>query len=357
MEDNQKPWLPSAIGPGLGVFEKGIDFLYNEHNKAAEQQWWYEQQKFLEEHNSPAYRAMKLRQAGLNPYSDVSSVPLGNVNSSLPNSPLAHIDQSALTQSLAINSVIEKNEAEAHKANVESGLIEEKMETETEWRSNIIQQTLNLQQAFDLGLVTKQERDAKFKEYQDALAAGYNSYLIEKDLAQSTQNLNNSLIALNEAKEGEARQRALNLAVEHAALTLELELDRFFEPLIRQAELDNVSLQVAFDQAQFEEWLDTQEVRKSLFNVQKAFAKLALDEAARQDALNRITNESDKIIAQQLLDALKNGEGIDAWLLSIVQKDPAALLHSMTSMLTSLAPNYNINRNSTIITKKTPSKN
>lgn len=344
-------WLPTAITSGTGLLEKGIDYLYNEHNKEDEKQWWYEQQKYLEEHNSPAYQSMLLRQAGLNPFSEVSSTPLGNVNSSLPNSPLAHIDQSALTQSLMVNSVIQKNEADAHKANVESGLIEEKTKTETEWRSNIIQKTLNLQQEFQLGLITQEERDAKLKEYKEALANGYNSYLIEQDLADSTKSLNDSIIALNEAKEGKTYQETLNLAVEYASLTLELQLDRLFEPLIRQAELDNVSLNLKFTEAEFNEWLDQQETRKSLHNVQIAFAKLAVDEAARQDALNRITNEADKILAEQILDAAKNGDGFDYFLLSILKDNPSAVLTSMSNILGSFAPSYNINRNSTTIRK------
>lgn len=344
-------WLPPTITSGAGFLEKGIDYLYNEHNKADEKQWWYEQQKYLEEHNSPAYQAMKLRQAGLNPYSEVQPVSLGNVNSSLPNSPLAHIDQSALSQSLMVSSVIDKNNADAHKSNVESGLIEEKVKTESEWRSNIIQQTLNLQQAYTLGLITEEERNLQLEELKKAYENGYNGYLIEKDLAESTLKLNDSLILLNEAKQGREYQETLNLVVEHAAMTLELELDRFFEPLMRQAELDGVNLNLKFSQEEFKEWLDTQDVRIALFNVQKAFAKLAVDDATRQDLLNRIINESDRILAEQILDAVKNGDGLDYTILSIMKDNPSAFLTSLSNIVGSFAPSFNINRNSTTIRK------
>ena len=344
-------WLPPTITSGAGFLEKGIDYLYNEHNKADEKQWWYEQQKYLEEHNSPAYQSMKLRQAGLNPYSEVNSVPLGNVNSSLPNSPLAHIDQNALSQSLMVSSVIDKNNADAHKINVESGLIEEKVKTESEWRSNIIQQTLNLQQAFNLGLITEEEQNLRLKELKEAYENGYNCYLIEQDLSESTKKLNDSIIALNEAKEGKTYQETLNLAVQYASLTLELELDKFFEPLMRQAELDNIALNIAFDKAQFDEWLDLQDTRKSLYNVQIAFSKLAVDEAERQAALSRITNETDRIIAEQLLEHAKEGNGLRYFIGNLFYNDPGSALMSLSNIATAFAPHYNVNRNSTTINR------
>ena len=335
-----KSWLPPLITGGVGVVEKGIDFLYNEYNKDSEKQWWYEQQKYLEEHNSPAYQSMLRRKAGLNPYDGLDSVPLGNVNSSLPNSPLSNIDQSALSQSLMVNSIIEKNEADAHKSNVESGLISEKIKTESEWRSNIIQQTLNLQQAFDLGLITKEERQLRLDELKKAYQNGYNSYIIEQELAESTKSLNDSIISLNEVKEGKEYQETLNLAVQYASQTFKLALDRFFEPLMREAELDGVSLDNKFKQEEFKEFLDTQDVRVSLLNVQKAFAKLAVDEATRQDAISKLRSEYDKYIAETILDAAKDGRtALDAVLIDKFTENPTALLGTIANIVSAFAPN------------------
>ena len=126
-----------------------------------------------------------------------------------------------------------------------------------------------------------------------------------------------------------------------------------YSELEREAALNGVNLNNSFTRAELDEFMDTQEVRVSLLNVQKVFAKLAVDEATRQDALNKITNEKDKLIAEQMLDAVKKGEGLDYWLLNMMEKDPGAFLNSMTNIITSIAPNVNYNRSSSLVTRKT----
>lgn len=350
-----KTLISSLIPTVGGIVNKGIDAVFTHHDREEEKQWWYEQQKYLEEHNSPAYRAMQMRKAGLNPYTEVSSTPLGNVDSSLPrvgSSPT--FDVNAIQNSLLVQAQEENLKSQTNKNNVDAGLTESKQITETEWRSNIIQQTLNLQQEYELGLVTLSERQEKFYELKRAYDAGYNSYLIEMELSKSSRDLNQSIIALNEVRAGKEHQETLNLAVQNAAMTFQLELDRFFEPLLREAELESMSIYNKFESAKFQEFMDTQDVRISLQNVQKAFAKLAVDESARQDALARITNETEIIIAQQLLDAAKNGEGFDYYILNLVTKDPGAALQSLTNIMTAFAPNvnYNSSRSTTRVTRK-----
>lgn len=348
------PVKSGIIGVAGGLVNMGIQRVFNKMDKEDEQQWWYEQQKYLEEHNSPAYRAMQMKQAGLNPYTEVSSVPLGNVDSSLPRMSTAPtFDVNAIQNSLLLDAERENIEQDTKtKASVE-GLNNAKIETESEWRANIIQQTINLKQEYDLGLITKDEAKLKFQEYKDALSEGYNSYLIDWDLKESNRLLNESLLALNEKEGKKIDQETLLTSVKYASATFDLTLDYLFSKLERQAQLNATNIDSAFTHAQYKEFLDTQDVRISLQNVQKAFAKLAVDEATRQDALNRITNEKDKQIAQQMLDAVENGESLDYWMLNMVERDPSAILNSLSNIATSFAPNVNYNRSSTRVIKKT----
>lgn len=347
----------ALIGGAGGILNTGLQYLFNRLDKEDEKQWWYEQQKYLEEHNSPAYRAMQMKQAGLNPYTEVSSVPLGNVDSSLPRMNAPHtFDVNAIQNSLLLDAQRENIEQDTETKKSVQGLNDEKTKTESEWRANIIQQTLNLQQEFQLGLISKEDHQLRLQEYKEALNLGYNTYLIEWDLKDSNRLLNDSLVTLNE-KEGKVKdQDALLKSVEYASATFELTLDLLYSEMERQAELYNVQVNNAFTYEEYQEFLDTQDVRISLLNVQKAFATLAKDEAERQDALNQITNEKDKLIAEQMLDAVKNGEGLDYWMLSMIEKDPSAFLNSMTNILTSLAPNVSFTRSSSRVVSRAESK-
>ena len=344
----------SLIGVGGGLLNTGINYLFTQLDKESERQWWYEQQKYIEEHNSPAYQAMKLRQAGLNPYTEVSSVPMGNVDSSLPRMNASHtFDVSAIQNALLLGAERENIEQDTQTKKSQQGLNEQKIKTESEWRSNIIQQTLNLQQELQLGLITKEQAEVKLQEYKDAIALGYNSYLIDWDLQSSNRALNDSLVDLHEKQGEKIDKEKLLISVQYASQSFELVLDKLYSALERQAELYNRQVNNAFTYEEYKEFLDTQDVRQSLFNVQQAFSKLAIDEATRQDALNKIINEKDKIIAQQMLDAVKNGESLDYWMLNMLENDPSAFLNNMSNILTSLSPNVSFNRSSTHVVRKT----
>lgn len=345
--------VPGVLTGSLGLINTAIQRRYNLLDREAEKQWWYEQQKYLEEHNSPAYRAMQMRKAGLNPYTEVSSTPLGNVDSSLPGTNAPHtFDVNAIQNSLLLNAQRENIEQDTDLKSSQSGLNAEKIKTESEWRSNIIQQTLNLQQAYDLGLITKNEAELKFKEFQDAYNLGYNSYLIDWDLKDSNRLLNDSLSQLHEKQGEKVDQETLLTSVKYASATFELLLDKLYSRLEREADLKHISINNLFTEAEYNEFLDTQDVRISLVNVQKAFAKLAVDEAARQDALAKIKNETDKEIAQQMLDAIKEGKALDYWILNMLQNDPGSFLNSMTNILDAFAPNVNYNRSSSVVIRK-----
>lgn len=190
------------------------------------------------------------------------------------------------------------------------------------------------------------------QEFKDALNLGYNTYLIEWDLKDSNRLLNDSLADLYE-KEGKVKdQEALIKSVEYASKTFELCLDYLYSEMERQAELYNVQVNNAFTYEEYREFLDTQAVRQSLLNVQMSFAKFAVDEATRQDLLNQITNEKDRIIAQQMLDAVKDGKSLDYWMLNMLENDPSAFLNSMSNILTSFAPNVSFTRSSSSVVRK-----
>ena len=357
MEDFLKQLGTTAATGLVGGLNTGIQALFNRYDKEEEKQWWYEQQKYLEQHNSPAYRAMQMKQAGLNPYTEVSSTPLGNVDSSLPRMNAPHtFDINAIQNGLLLNAQRENIEQDTKTKASQEGLNQEKIETESEWRSNIIQQTLNLQQAFDLGLITKEEANLKLQEFKEAFNLGYNTYLIDMDLKESNRLLNESLTRLHDKQAEKVDKETLLTSVQYASATFDLMLDKLYSKLEREANLNHITINNAFTEAEYQEFLDTQEVRQSLINVQKAFAKLAVDEATRQDALNSITNETDRIIAAQLLDAAKNGEGFDYWLLNIIHRDPGSILNSLSNIATSFAPNVNYNRSSSTVIRRNSSK-
>lgn len=348
----EKVGLPLATG-AVGAVNTGIEYLFKQLDKEDEKQWWYEQQKYLEEHNSPAYRVMQMRKAGLNPYTEVSSTPLGNVDSSLPRMNSSNtFDVNAIQNSLLLTAQRENIEQDTETKATQAGLNSEKIKTESEWRSNIIQQTLNLKQAYELGLITKENAELKLQEFKDAYNLGYNSYLIDWDLKESNIRLNDSLVALHEKQGEKVEQETLLTAVNWASATYELILDKLYSKMEREVALRGVALDNVFTTAEFKEFLETQDTRISLLNVQKAFAKLAIDEAARHDALSRITNEKDRMIAEQMLDAVKDGDGLEYWMINMVETNPGAFLNSMTNILGSFAPNVNYNRSSSTVIRK-----
>ena len=345
---------PFMLSIGAGIANTGIQALMKSAETDAEKQWWYEQQRFLEQHNSPAFRSNQFRQAGLNPYTETSAVPLGNVDSSLPRMPSSTtFDVNAIQNSLLVNAQRENIEQDTQTKKSVEGLNYEKIATESEWRSQIIQNTLNLKQEYELGLITKEDAELRLQEYKDALSRGYNSFLIDMDLKESNRLLNESLATLYDKEGKKVDQETLLTSVKYASASLQYSLDLIYSELEREAALTGVDLNNSFTRAELDEFMDTQEVRVSLLNVQKSFAKLAVDEATRQDALNKITNEKDKLIAEQMLDAVKNGEGLDYWILNMMEKDPGAFLNSMTNIITSIAPNVNYNRSSSLVTRKT----
>lgn len=280
----------SAIGVIGGLINTGIQRIFTQIDKEDEQQWWYEQQKFLEDHNSPAYRSMLLRKSGLNPYTDVSSVPLGNVDSSLPRTNTPHtFDVNAIQNALLLDAQRENIEQDTKtKASVE-GLNEEKKQTETEWRSNIIQQTLNLQQDYDLGLINKDTFELKFNQLKDAYDAGYNEYLIDWNLAKSSQALNESQISYNKAQEDYLSLKG-QIAIEQN--------EKQKEVLEAQAEQLRASACQSFAQALLAN--AQSDVAKSTKIKLENDVKLANNEEGRKAAMHLLDVAEQKLINQGL---------------------------------------------------------
>ena len=185
MEDMFKDSAP--IGTGLGLVTGGINALYatatQQQQIQAQKDWWYEQQKYLEEHNSPAYQSMKLRKAGLNPYQGVGSHPLGNVSSDLPGRPMELFNTGAISGLMQTLSQLDVNEAHVNQLDAQAGLFGAQTHTEEQRYQTLIQQWFLNEIAYEIGLIDAEERGIKRDELKKAYEEG--NYTPTSDTARA----------------------------------------------------------------------------------------------------------------------------------------------------------------------------
>jgi hypothetical protein len=270
------------------------------------------------QYESPQAQAAQRMAAGLNPSEGVSSQSVGNSSTASASSsalpPGRAMDFSAIADIPLIAAQLKNLKADTEKKKQEAQT--EKNRTRTEWFNSIIAETnsQNRKAIIDaeLALLKTQmqkggfeakeaeERYAMLKEFRDS---GGNTF---QDASDNTQ----SQTALNQFE-----------------LNMRQKFDEKFNSLNYQAR-----------EREVKEFLDTSETRVSLHNAQIGFARLAMNEAERNDALNSIRNDISKYYASQILNAVKDGKPLKGVMLDLLIDNPAAAISAFSS-LANFAPN------------------
>lgn len=198
MSEDNKSWIDNLGGPILGgvagLVNTGVDALFADQAHQRQFEFWEKQQ----EYNSPANQAMRLRSAGLNPYTEVSSVPAGEL-SSVPKAGQTPFNVGAILESMTNSAQIDYLQSKANESEANAGLIGEKKLTEIEYRNKVVQDAALTMQAYELGLIQKEEYELKMDRLKEAMDYGYNEYLIDYDTFLSDEAIKLSQIDLNSA--------------------------------------------------------------------------------------------------------------------------------------------------------------
>lgn len=272
MGEDNKSWIGKIGGPILGgvtgLVNTAVEDMFAEKAHQRQLEFWKTQQ----EYNSPANQAMRLRSAGLNPYSEVSSVPAGEL-SSVPKAGQTPFNVGAILESMTNSAQIDYLQSKANESEANAGLIGEKKLTEVEYRNKIIQEATNYMQAYEIGLIQKEEYELKMDRLREAMDNGYNEYLIDYETFLSDEAIKLSQIDLNSAlkdyydastdvkkqEKYEVYQRALLHKANRALAKSEYWLN--------YAQKNHLELGDRVTKAEFKEYLDTDTHRQILRNL------------------------------------------------------------------------------------------
>lgn len=329
------------------------------------------QEKMYNKYQSPQAQAQQMQSAGINPYlqgnvstqsvgsSSTASLPQGqspDIGSgiaagiaSLGELPTAveHFkqlktktksDEKQLEkQSLEIQSMqydlymksIDAGDYEtAHQIKMDT--LRESYEFQKASRREKLQLVANAEQAHRL--LVEQTRRAKLDNdmFEDAVGDGVNSYKDDHELAL--------------ARIDEIRQSIINQQTQNEADKFSLHLSQLFDERF-------LNLDYQAREQEVKEFLSTSDERVYMHHLQTELMKLAKNEADRNDALSHINNEVELQIAQNILNAAKDGgSSLDAVLLKYFASNPASSLNSILSLVGTLKPN--ITNKNTYVTYK-----
>lgn len=263
----------SLIGAGGGLLAGGLNAIYSsalqKQQMRLEKEWWYEQQKFLEEHNSPAYQSMKMRQAGLNPYSGVSPQSLGSINSELPRRPNQLFNTGDIVGLMSAMSEIQLNDAHAKQLGSQAGMQDSQGELYgaqkgyySQMTQNLIQEWFNLEIAYQVGLIDLDERNIKRNELREAFENG--EYTPTSDAHRAAEDTH------NESFETTREKKSVNDLRDDAVLLGYNPFKSEFELISAQIENEKarkflIDAQTAREIA-YEELLDSQEIGQTMQN-------------------------------------------------------------------------------------------
>lgn len=299
----------------MQIQENQKDRDFNAEQSQISRDW---QERMYQSYESPQAQAAQRMAAGLNPSEGVSSQSVGNSSTASSSSsalpPGRAMDFSAIADIPLIAAQLKNLKADTEKKKQEA--LTEKNRTTTEWFNSIIAETdANNRQAViesQLALLKTQmdkggfeakeaqERYAMLKEFRDS---GGNTFQDASDNTQSQTALNNF------------------------ELSMRLKFDEKFNQLNYRAR-----------EREVQEFLDTSETRVSLQNAQVGFARLAMNEAERNEALNSIRNDISKYYASQILNAINEGKPLKGVMLELLTDNPAAAISAFSS-LANFAPN------------------
>lgn len=339
----------------------GKQYQYNEMaaENAYERQldFWTKQNQY----DSPASQIRRLRAAGLNPglingqlgntsnnlssvsSSSVSTPPGGPAPGKLDVMQIMMQDESI--KNLAADTAVKRENAEYQRMlNKQEAIRTNDFESYYQLLKDELTNRKNLTEAQEE--YYRNQAKKSFEEARSAAVAANNAESAESAGVNpiiDSHKLTEAQIQHYMKQKEEIDARVRSLGVDTAAKQFALDLSKIYDEQF-------LKLNLSARETEVQEFLDTSDVRVSLYNVQKSFAKLAVDEAERQDALNQITNEYDKHIAQQILDATKDGSNsLDAVLLKYFTENPASTLSAIGS-LASFSPNITNNNGAHYVT-------
>lgn len=300
------------------------------------------EEEMYNKHESPTAQAQERKQAGLSPLEGVSSQSVGggssasSSSSSLPSAPTP--DMSWLTNMGATIANLKKTNAETKLLEEERiGKYYENLKTQFE------ADPTRLQEVYDTNLAKlKAERDAKVltaREYKARVE-------MLEEFRENGGNTYSDAHALNEAQIKELNERASKLSIEQAGekirngiSALEFSIKKKYGDSRERAEIANKNADTARINQIVSELQKTEDARISLQNAEIGFARLAMNEAERNDALSNLQNETEKEIARQLFDAVKEG-GFKSLIVQMFLHDPVGT----GNVITSLAPKASISK-------------
>lgn len=309
--------LGNLFGAGAGIVngvinrkaqqkENERDRQFNAEEAQKQRDW---QERMYHENESPQAQVQQQLQAGLNPFANgASSQSVGSGStasagsSSLPSAPpisdfIAGIPQAMLG--------IKQTKSEI--ANTEADTQVKLSQARTEWFNSIIAETdaLNRQAIIDAEIAGLQETTGLTR------AQRKENEIRVKMLEEFRDNGGNTF---------QAEQDKLDLDM--AISTMRAEFDK------RLFHLDYQERSQAL-----KEFLDTSEMRVSLFNAQRAVVKLGIDEATRKDELQQLHHQYEMHIANEILNNLEDGNSsIDAVVLKYLTSDPSSTLNALTAV-------------------------
>ena len=346
--------------------EKNLQAQIKENQKNRD---W--QEKMYNQYESPQAQAQQMQSTGINPYlqGNVSTQSVGTASTSaLPQGQTPDIgsgiaagiaslgelptaieqfkqlktktksdEQLLEKQSLEIQSMqydlymksIDAGDYEtAHQIKMDT--LRESYEFQKASRREKQQLVANAEQAHSL--LVEQTRRQKLDNdmFEDAVGDGVNSYKDDHELAI--------------ARIDEIRQSIINQQTQNEADKFALHLSQLFDERF-------LNLDYQAREQEVREFLSTSDERVYMHHLQNELMKLAKNEADRNDALSRINNQVELQIAQNILNAAKDGgSSLDAVLLKYFASNPASSLNSILSLVGTIKPN--ITNKNTYVTYK-----
>ena len=320
-----------------------MDFNAEEAEKSRD---WQEEQ--YKKYESVAAQMQQRQQAGLNPNEGISSMSVGSGSTASTSanqiSPLSKTDFSLFSQIPGMSTQVQQTKLQNKLLGEQTLGVKLDNEAKRMQNAKLAIETNDYPSYYSLmkeGLVKgNQLTDEQIKkafdearmahvkanEAEDAYNAGVNQIVDGHNLTEAQLQY-----YMKQKEEIDARIRNLNLDAD--AKQFALNLSKIYDEQF-------LKLDLAARETEVKEFLDTSEVRVSLYNVQKSFAKLAVDEATRQDALAKIKSEYELHIAQQILNAAEDGEtSFDAVVLKYFCENPGSTLSALASLGASFRPN------------------
>ena len=300
------------------------------------------QEQMYQNYESPSSQVQQRLQAGINPLDGITSQAVGSASTASASSASPQIPFDFTS---AFGDI-------GNKSLLYGQLKSQKLQ-------NTYQENLNEQQATDLDL---KKEDLNSKRYDNALKAielGYKDDALAAEIANAKAQAE-SLGWSSKRTEAEIERIKLDFKMAEEAynngansyqdthdiatadiaqknaqtdlIKLQKDVEQFEFGLSKLYTEDFMKLDLDQRKQEVKEYLDTADVRVSIFNVQKAFTKLAVDDATRQAVENELKHRANKVLLTRLAESAEDGGSFDTLLLKGFIENPNALLDVLSTV-------------------------